>query len=83
MMKRIAPLSKVMIKTLKEACICQNKNIPFGPVDLGGAFVALINRGLIVNENVIIRGRMHSKWKVIPEAISLLKNLGIDTDSRK
>jgi len=67
-----------LITTLKEACIRQNKNIPFGPVDLNGAFVALINRGLIINENIVVRGRIHAKWKVTPEAISMLKDLGVD-----
>jgi len=67
-----------MIATLQRACIKQNQNIPFGPVDIGGSFMALVKRGLITNESVTIHGRTQPKWMVSPEAYCLLKDMGID-----
>jgi hypothetical protein len=72
------PLSNLMIKTLELACRKQNANLPIGPADIDGSFTALVQRGLIIFENVSIRGKVYSQWKVSPEASALLKELGIN-----
>ncbi len=71
-------LSSLMIKTLERACRRQNANLPLGPTDIDGSFTALVKRGLIIFENVIIRGKTYPRWKVSTEASELLKELGIN-----
>lgn len=71
-------LSRVMIKTLELACRKQNTNQPIGPVDIDGSFTALVKRGLIVIENVKMRGKIFPQWKVTREAANLLKEPGIN-----
>jgi hypothetical protein len=75
------PLSVQMINSLVAACIKQNKNIAFGPADIQGSFLSLVNRGLIKNESTTINGHLKQRWEVTQEAISLLKELGIEIPS--
>ena len=76
--ERKASLSTVMIKTLELACRKQNANQPIGPVDIDGSFTTLVKRGLIIIENVTIRGKIFPQWKVTSEAADLLKEPGIN-----
>ena len=76
-----APLTLRMIATLVQACNKQKAKIAFGPSDLKGACIALINRGLIVRKNVaVIDGYNNDQWQVSDEAISLLKSIGIEVN---
>ena len=70
------PLTPLMIKTLREACKKQDKKMPIGQVDLSGAFVALVKRGLIDAERVQVNSGMQTTWFVTNKGIQTLKNLG-------
>ncbi len=75
-------LSRLMIVSLVEATIKQNQGIPFGPADIkGGSFAPLIKRGLVVLEEVVAKNHTQSLWRVTPEAINILKDLGVDVVS--
>ena len=75
-------LSRLMIVALVEAAIKQSQGIPFGPADIKGAsFAPLIKRGLIVHKQVPGRKPSQSFWQVTPEAINILKDLGVDVVS--
>lgn len=71
-------LSKLMIVALVEAYLKQKQNVPFGPADIKGSFNSLFNRNLIVREPVMVQGNTETWWQVTPEAINILKNLGVD-----
>ncbi len=72
-------LSQLMIVALVEAAVKQNQGIPFGPADIkGGSFAPLIKKGLVVHKNVTIQNNVESLWQVTPEAINLLKAMGVD-----
>ncbi len=71
-------LSKLMIVALLEAYLKQQQNVPFGPVDINGSFNSLYNRDLIVRKPVMVKGNTETWWQVTPEAINILKNLGVD-----
>lgn len=71
-----------MIVALVEATVKQNRGIPFGPADIkGGSFAPLINRDLIVHKEVKSKNLTQSRWTVTPEAISLLRSMGVDVVS--
>ncbi len=75
-------LTRLMIVALVEASIKQNQGIPFGPADIkGGSFAPLINRGLIVHKEVETKNDNQSLWQVTPEAIKILKTMGVDVVS--
>ena len=77
--KKKATLSRLMIVTLVEATVKQNRGIPIGPVDIrGGSFGALIERGLIVRQEVITQNQVQWLWQVTPEAIEILKDYGVN-----
>ncbi len=72
-------LSRLMIVALIEATIKQYQGIPFGPADIkGGSFAPLIKRDLIVHKEVKTKSHTQSAWQVTPEAIAILKNMGVD-----
>jgi len=66
-------LTPLMIDTLLMACERQKEGLPFGPADIKGSFVALVNRGLITRLEV----NKECQWQVTKMAISMLKNLGV------
>lgn len=70
-------LTPLMIDTLLAACEKQQQNIPFGPTDIRRSFITLVNRGLIIREEVTILHTKKSQWQVTKQAISMLKYLGI------
>ncbi len=75
-------LSRLMIVALVEASIKQSQGIPFGPADIKGAsFAPLIKRGLIVHKEADGKKHAQSFWQVTPEAIDILKDLGVDVVS--
>ena len=76
-----APLSSLMIFTLLAACAKQKKHIPFGPGDTKGSFIPLITRGLIIRKEVTTNHHTELLWQVTPEAITLLRDMGIDVHS--
>ena len=68
-----------MIVALIDASVKQKQGIPFGPADIkGGSFAPLINRGLIVRKEVTTKYDTQSLWQVTPEAIKILKTIGVD-----
>lgn len=71
------PLTKLMIQTLKIACDKQSKGILFGPQDVKGSVIALINRGLIASHTVERRGKSKETWYVTPQAIRMLADADI------
>ncbi len=72
-------LSRLMIVSLVDASVKQKQGIPFGPADIkGGSFAPLINRGLIVRKEVTTKYDTQSLWQVTPEAIKILKAIGVD-----
>lgn len=71
-------LSNIMIKTLVSACGKQSKKEAFGPKDIKGSFIPLLNRGLINTEEKIVNGKAVITWHVTNSAVELLKNLGIN-----
>lgn len=73
-----APLSSLMVVTLLAACAKQKRHIPFGPGDTKGSFIPLITRGLIIRKAVTTNDHTELLWQVTPEAITLLKDMGID-----
>ena len=66
-------LTPLMIDTLLAACEKQKERVPFGPTDIKRSFVALVNRGLIIREEV----NKEYEWQVTKSAISMLRNLGV------
>ncbi len=75
-LKKKAPtLSRLMIIALVEASAKQMLGIPFGPADIKGSFSFLIERGLIICEEVSLH-HPQSVWQVTPEAMNMLRNLG-------
>ena len=62
-----------MIKALQIAYAKQKNNIPFGPKDIPGPMVALINRGLIRAADPALQHGSLVPWIVTQEAINLLK----------
>lgn len=65
-------LSRLMIVSLIEASVRQQRGIPFGPVDIkGGSFGALITRGIVVHTEVIVKDRTQSLWQVTPEGFKI------------
>ncbi len=69
------PLSELMIRTLKVALDKQSKGILFGPQDVKGSVIALINRGLIASRTVERRGKSREAWYVTPQAIRMLADV--------
>jgi hypothetical protein len=78
--KKKLPLSNIMIKTLVSACHKQSKKEAFGPKDVKGSFIPLINRGFLNTEKKIVNGKTVITWHVTKSAIETLKNLGISID---
>ena len=72
------PLTPKMIDALLEAIEKQKKKIPFGPSNIKGSLGALISKGLIIRVKITIEGQSESQWQVADEAITLLKELGIN-----
>jgi hypothetical protein len=70
-------LTPLMINTLLAACEKQREKIPFGPGDIKRSFIALVNRGLIIREEVNVHKNKQSHWQVTEHAISMLKILGV------
>ena len=70
------PLSPLMIKTLRAACIKQSNHEPFGQVDLNGSFNALLNREFIAAKTIIIRGKKEVFWFVTTSGKNTLSKLG-------
>jgi hypothetical protein len=71
------PLSNTMIKTLVSACNKQYKKEAFGPKDIKGSFIPLINRGFINTEEKTVNGKTVITWHVTQSAMETLKRLGI------
>ncbi|MDQ6764342.1 MAG: hypothetical protein M3015_17195 [Bacteroidota bacterium] len=75
-------LSRLMIVSLIEACVKQNRGIQFGPVDIkGGSFGALIARGFVNYEEVMVRHQRQSQWQVTQQGFEILKQLGVNLDN--
>ncbi len=66
-----------MIRTLKIALDKQSKGILFGPQDVKGSVIVLINRGLIASHTVERRGKSREAWYVTPQAIKMLADVVI------
>lgn len=79
--KKQLPLTPLMIVALLAACAKQRQGIPFGPCDIKGSLTSLIKRGLIISKEVVIHERPKSLWQVSPEAIAMLKAMGIKVAS--
>ena len=75
--KKDVALSTTMIKTLVAACNKQSKKEAFGPRDIKGSFLPLINRGFINTEEKTVNGRTVIIWYVTKSALETLKSLGI------
>jgi len=73
-----SPLSPSMVQTLLAACKKQHKDIPYGPADIKGSFIALVTRGLIIRKQITKNDRSELSWQVTSEAIQLLKNMGFE-----
>lgn len=71
------PLTSLMIQTLRYACDKQSKGIFFGPQDVKGSCITLINRGLIASHTVERRGKIREVWYVTPLAIAMLADAEI------
>lgn len=71
------PLTPLMIRTLLKACDKQSNNISFGPKDIKGSVMTLINRGLIASHSVIQQGRTQETWYVTPQAKNMLAAIGL------
>jgi len=78
MKKKNSPLSNIMVKTLVSACDKQSKKEAFGPKDIKGSFLPLINRGLLNTEEKTVNGKTVITWHVTTSAVEILRNLGID-----
>ena len=70
-------LTPLMVDTLLQACDKQCRHIPFGPGDIKGSVIALINRGLIVQKKSTGLGPGESTWQVTKEAVQMLETIGI------
>jgi hypothetical protein len=70
-------LTPLMIDTLLAACEKQKEHVPFGPSDIKRSFMALVNRGLIIREEVSGHEKKQIQWQVTKKAISMLEILGI------
>lgn len=66
-----------MIQTLRYACDKQSKGIFFGPQDVKGSCITLINRGLIASHTVQRRGKIRETWYVTPLAIAMLADADV------
>jgi hypothetical protein len=77
-LKKKPSLSRHMIVALVEACTRQQHGIPFGPADIKGSFSFLISRGLVAWTDVASQSEMQSLWQVTPEAVDMLRKMGVD-----
>ena len=69
-----SPLTPLMIKALRKAYEMQDKNEPFGQIDIDGSFSGLLRRGFIDAKTVIIKGEILVSWYVTgPGKYALLK----------
>jgi hypothetical protein len=66
-----------MIQTLQRACNKQYMGVSFGPRDIKGSVISLINRGLIASHVVHQKGDYLLTWYVTPQAISMLEEVGV------
>lgn len=71
-------LSPQMITTLLAACKKQEQGIPFGPNNIKGSFMALINRGLLIKKDVMPNYITEPSWEVTSKALGILKLMGIE-----
>ena len=71
------PLTPLMIQTLRNACEKQNRGVFFGPQDVKGSCITLINRGLIASHTVEKKGKSREVWYVTSLAISMLAEADI------
>lgn len=77
--RKLPVLSRLMIVSLIEAGVRQQRGIPFGPADIkGGSFGALITRGIVVHTDVVVKNRKQSLWQVTSEGLEILRGLGIN-----
>lgn len=74
---RQRPLTPLMIDTLKIACYKQYRGVSFGPRDIKGSVITLINRGLIATHTVNQRGDYQLTWYVTQQAINMLEEVGV------
>jgi len=66
-----------MILTLKLACEKQSKGILFGPKDIKGSIITLINRGLVAGKTLEHKGKKYNSWYVTPLAMDMLEDIRI------
>ncbi|MEO6288860.1 MAG: hypothetical protein ABIO76_03000 [Ginsengibacter sp.] len=72
-----APLSPLMIKTLRAACKKQNNKEAFGQKDLDGSFIALLKREFIASKTIILpNGYKEVLWFVTTAGREMLRKLG-------
>ena len=76
-LKRKPALSRLMIVALVEAGAKQIHGVPFGPEDIKGSFSFLIERGLVILEQVSLQNEQEYLWQLTPEAMEILAKLGI------
>jgi hypothetical protein len=76
--KKQRPLSRPMIMALVAAYTKQKNGISFGPSDVRRSFIPLVKRGLIVRSDKHFIDKKIS-WKITAQAITMLKNIGIET----
>jgi hypothetical protein len=74
---RQRPLTPLMIHTLKIACDKQYKGVLFGPRDIKGSVITLINRGLIACHTTVDKDGHQLTWYVTQQAINMLEEVGI------
>ena len=65
-----------MILGLKSACLKQAAGISFGPQDIKKS-TSLIRRGLLISKVIQLNKKTEISWLVTPDAIELLRDLGI------
>jgi len=78
---RQRPLTPLMIQTLKLACHKQYMGVTFGPADIKGSVITLINRGLIASYTVHQKGDYQLTWYVTQQAINMLEDVGVKISS--
>lgn len=72
-----------MIKGLRKAYEMQNKNEPFGQIDIDGLFAGLLRREFIDAKTIIVKGEIMVMWYIISAGKQELVKPGFGDQSHK
>jgi hypothetical protein len=79
--EKTPPLSPLMLTALRKAYEMQDRNEPFGQIDIDGSFFGLLRRGFIDARTIIVKGEILFSWFVTSAGKYALINFGFSEDA--